>query len=78
MTNDEIRDIIEQILLEFEPVFTKHGGGAELVFIEPEAVVLRIKGNCESCAMAPITFGLGIERMIKQKLPHIKSIKYVN
>lgn len=78
MTNSEITAIIENILAEFKPVFDKHGGGAELVAIEPSSVILRIKGSCNDCALAPLTFGLGIERLIKQRLPNINQIKYTN
>jgi Fe-S cluster biogenesis protein NfuA len=78
MNPEAVEKTIHEIFAEFEPVFTAHKGGAELVAIEPEAVVLRLLGHCGNCALAPLTFGLGIENLIKQRLPHIKQIKYTN
>ena len=66
MSDLEIKNIITEILKSFEPIFKAHGGGAELVAIEPDAVVLRILGHCNNCALAPLTFGLGIEQQIRQ------------
>jgi len=76
MSESEIKKEINSILLEFEPVFTRHGGGAELVAIEQDNLVFKLIGHCKGCAMAPITFGLMLEQTIKQKLPQIKTIRY--
>jgi Fe-S cluster biogenesis protein NfuA len=77
MTDDRL-ETIQTIIDQFQPVFTAHKGGAEIVALEPEAVVLRILGHCNNCALAPLTFGLGIEKLIKDKLPSIKEVRYTN
>jgi Fe-S cluster biogenesis protein NfuA len=77
MTDDRL-DIINKILEEFNPIFKAHKGGAEVVAIEPEAVILRILGHCNNCALAPLTFGLGVEKLIKEKIPSIKEVRYTN
>ena len=74
--NDERQNKIQGIIDNFKPVFTAHGGGAEIVAIEPEAVILRILGHCNNCALAPLTFGLGIEKLIKEQVPSIKEVRY--
>jgi len=76
MINSEIKKIIDEIFLQFEPTFKAHNGGAELVAADSETVVLRLKGHCEDCALAPLTFGLGIERLIRMKIPSIKEVRY--
>ena len=78
MSNEEIKKIIEEIFVQFKPVFTAHKGGAELVSANSEIVVLRLKGHCQDCALAPLTFGLGIERLIREKIPSIKEVRYAN
>lgn len=75
---NNIRETIESIFKEFQPVFNAHKGGAELVAIEPNAVVLRLIGHCDGCALAPLTFGLGIEKLIREKLPQITEVRYTN
>ncbi len=77
MTDDRLEKI-QQIIDQFQPTFTAHKGGAEIVALEPEAVVLRILGHCNNCALAPLTFGLGIEGLIKQEIPSIKEVRYTN
>lgn len=77
MTDERI-ELINKIINQFEPVFTAHKGGAEVVAIEPEAVILKILGHCNNCALAPLTFGLGIEKLIKEQIPSIKEVRYTN
>ena len=75
-TTKKIIATVEKILSEFNPIFEAHGGGAELVAVEKDTVVLRLIGNCSGCGLAPMTFGVGVEEMIRKELPHIKEIKY--
>lgn len=67
---------VEAILKKFEPIFQADGGGAELVAVEENEVILRLLGNCIGCGMVPIHFGMGIEEMIRKRLPQIKEIRY--
>lgn len=67
---------VETVLKEFEPMFTEHGGGAELVAVESDSVILRLVGNCQGCGMAGIHFGVEMEEKIKRSLPQIKEITY--
>ncbi|KKW11442.1 MAG: Nitrogen-fixing NifU domain-containing protein [Parcubacteria group bacterium GW2011_GWA2_49_9] len=67
---------VEKILSEFNPIFEAHGGGAELVAVEHDTVTLRVIGNCYGCSLAPMTFGMGVDEMIRKELPQIKEIKY--
>lgn len=75
---DERQAQIQGIIDTFKPTFEAHGGGAEIVALEPDAVVLRILGHCNNCALAPLTFGLGIEKLIKTQIPSITEVRYTN
>ena len=75
-TTKQIIAAVEAVLKEFEPMFTEHGGGAELVAVESDSVILRLIGNCEGCGMAGIHFGVEMEEKIKKSLPQIKEITY--
>ena len=72
----QINSVIQGIFKEFEAVFKAHGGGAELVAADSETVILRLKGHCDGCVLAPLTFGLGIEKLIRQKIPTVKEVRY--
>lgn len=78
MIDQDIKKIIDEIFVQFEPTFKAHKGGAELVAADSETIVLRLKGHCEDCALAPLTFGLGIERLIRMKIPTVKEVRYTN
>ena len=69
---------VEVVLKEFEPMFTEHGGGAELVAVESDSVILRLVGNCQGCGMAGVHFGVEMEAMIREKIPSIKRITYTD
>jgi len=75
-TTKQIIAAVETVLKEFEPMFTEHGGGAELVEVEQDSVILRLIGNCEGCSMAGVHFGIEMEEKIKKSLPQIKEITY--
>jgi len=72
----KIIDTVEEILKKFEPIFEADGGGAELVAVEEDEVILRLLGNCAGCGLSDLHFGAGIEQMIKERLPQIKKISY--
>lgn len=75
-TTKQIIAAVEAVLREFEPMFTEHGGGAELVAVESDSVLLRLVGNCQGCGMAGVHFGVEMEEKIKKSLPQIKNITY--
>ncbi len=75
-TTKQIIAAVEAVLKEFEPMFTEHGGGAELVAVESDSVLLRLVGNCQGCGMAGVHFGVDMEQKIKKSLPQIKEITY--
>lgn len=72
---DKIIADVEEILKQFEPLFEEHGGGAELVAVEEDEVILRTTGNCVGCGAAGLHFG-AIDQMIREKIPSIKKIEY--
>jgi len=73
---EKIIATVEDVLKQFEPLFTEHGGGAELVAVEEDQVILRLVGNCVGCDAASLHFGAGVEQMIRERLPSIKEITY--
>jgi Fe-S cluster biogenesis protein NfuA len=80
MTQLEVQNTINDIIKSFQPVFTAHGGGAEVAGVDADlaGVTLRILGHCNGCALAPLTFGLGIEKLIREKIPTIKEVRYTD
>lgn len=52
------------------------GGDVELVdIIEDQGLVkVRLTGACHGCPMAQITLQMGIERVLKQRIPEVKQV----
>ncbi len=73
---EKIIATVEDVLKQFEPLFQSHGGGAELVAVEEDEVILRLVGNCVGCDAAGLHFGAGVDQMIRERLPQIKKISY--
>jgi len=70
---EKIREIIDKI----RPMLQADGGDVEFVDFENGVVTVRLQGACAGCAMAQMTLKNGIERLLKQKIPEVKSVERV-
>lgn len=60
------------------PQLQADGGDAEIVDVTEDGVVkLRLKGACGGCPMSQMTLKMGIERILKEKVPSVKSVEAV-
>ncbi len=72
-----IRAKVEAILSEVRPSLQSHEGNAQLAEVDVEGnVTLKIEGTCRGCPMSTMTFGLGVEKMIRERVPEVKDIFY--
>ena len=56
-----------------------HGGDVELVGIDEDNTVrVRLQGACQGCPGAAMTMKMGIERILKEKVPEVKEIVAVD
>lgn len=61
---------IEEKLELVRPFLAEDDGNVELVDVTKDGnVMIRLKGNCSSCAMKENTIKLGIENILKQFFP---------
>ena len=68
---------VKEALEEIKPQIQADGGDIELVGIENGIVKVRLKGACVGCPMSALTLKQGVERLIKQKIPEVKSVEAV-
>ena len=69
---------VQAALDTVRPQLQADGGDAEIVEITEDGVVkLRLKGACGGCPMSQMTLKMGIERILKQKVPAVKSVESV-
>ena len=73
-----MREEVQAALDTVRPQLQADGGDAEIVEITEDGVVkLRLKGACGGCPMSQMTLKMGIERILKQQLPAVKSVESV-
>jgi Fe-S cluster biogenesis protein NfuA len=71
---EEVQAAIEKI----RPMLKADGGDVELIDVSADGVVkVRLQGACSGCPMSQMTLKNGIERIIKQEVPGIKSVESV-
>ena len=50
------------------------GGDIKLIDINEDIVKVQLTGACGSCPMSQMTLRQGVERMLKEYIPEIKSV----
>ncbi len=74
-----MRQEVQAALDIVRPQLQADGGDAELVEVTDEGVVkLRLTGACGGCPMSQMTLKMGIERILKEKVPSVKSVEAVS
>jgi len=68
---EKVKDVIEAI----RPALQEHGGGVELVGTDDDNTVkVRLQGACQGCPGATMTMKMGIEKILKEKVPEVKEV----
>ncbi len=68
------RESVATVLDDIRPALQADGGDVELVGVEDGVVTVRLTGHCAGCPMSTMTLKMGIERLLKQKLPEVKEV----
>ncbi len=70
-----IEEQVSEIIESIRPSLQAHGGDVELVGIsEDNTVNVRLQGACQGCPGATMTMKLGIERILKERVPEVKKV----
>ncbi|MCG6919099.1 MAG: NifU family protein [Deltaproteobacteria bacterium] len=73
-----MKEQIEQALEKIRPALQRDGGDIELVEVEENGIVkVRLTGACGGCPMSQMTLKQGVERIVKQLVPEVKSVESV-
>jgi Fe-S cluster biogenesis protein NfuA len=65
---------VERALDEIRPHLH---GGIELVAVEGDVVRVRMHGECADCAMRQVTLRTGVERVVKARVPAVRTVESV-
>jgi Fe-S cluster biogenesis protein NfuA len=71
-----MRENVEKVIDEIRPMLQADGGDIELVDVSDDGIVkVRLRGACSGCPGAAMTLKMGVERMLKQKVPQVKAVE---
>ena len=70
-----MKDKIQTVLNKIRPMLQADGGDVEFVGLEDGVVKVRLQGACAGCPMSQMTLKNGIERLLKQEIPEVKSVE---
>ena len=73
-----MKERIQAAIEKIRPMLKADGGDVELVDVSADGIVqVRLQGACSGCPMSQMTLKNGIERVIKQEVPEVKSVESV-
>lgn len=78
-TKTELTQEVESVLNMLREGLAGHGGNIELVDVEPETglVKVRLQGACIGCPLADLTLKAGIEDTLCEMIPEVKEVVQV-
>ncbi|MBU0533956.1 MAG: NifU family protein [Candidatus Omnitrophica bacterium] len=73
-----MKEKVEKALKKIRPFLQADGGDVQLVDVSEDGVVkVKLTGACGGCPMAQMTLKTGIERVLKEEVPEIKSVEAI-
>lgn len=75
--SEELKLKVEECLDQIRPAIEMDGGNVELADIVDGVVYVHMQGACGSCPSSTMTLKAGIERIILEQVPGIKSVESI-
>ena len=73
-----LKERVEDALNKVRPSLQADGGDVELIEVGEDGVVkVKLQGTCAGCPMSQMTLKMGIEKILKQNVPEVKSVESV-
>jgi Fe-S cluster biogenesis protein NfuA len=71
-----MREKVEAVINALRPNLQADGGDIELVDVTEDGTVkVRLQGACRGCPGAAMTLRLGVERLLKERVPEVKYVE---
>jgi Fe-S cluster biogenesis protein NfuA len=73
-----VKEKVENALEKVRPSLQADGGDVQLVDVGEDGVVkVKLTGACGGCPMSQMTLKMGIEKILKQNVPEVKSVESI-
>jgi Fe-S cluster biogenesis protein NfuA len=73
-----MKEKVQEVINEIRPNLQADGGDIELVDVSESGIVkVRLQGACSGCPGAAMTLKMGVERILKERIPEVAGIENV-
>lgn len=74
--DNALTDKVTEVINQVRPLLQADGGNIELVGVTPDSgvVSVRLQGACKGCPGAAMTLKMGVERLLKDKVPGVTEV----
>ncbi len=72
-----MKEKVQAVLDKIRPALQADGGNIELIDVVDGVVKVKLLGACKGCMGAQMTLKMGVERVLKEALPEVKSVEAV-
>jgi Fe-S cluster biogenesis protein NfuA len=72
-----MKERVEKVIDKIRPALQADGGNIELIDVVNGIVKVRLKGACAGCAGAQMTLKIGVEKLLKKKIPEVVAVESV-
>jgi Fe-S cluster biogenesis protein NfuA len=70
-----MKEKVQKAIDLIRPSLQADGGDVELIDVSVDGIVkVKLTGACHGCPMSQMTLKMGIEKIIKEKVPDIKEV----
>ena len=74
---NEVEKKVKDLLQKIRPYLQRDGGDVKFVKMDDGVVYVELMGACVGCASANHTLKVGIESILKEQIPEVKSVEKV-
>jgi Fe-S cluster biogenesis protein NfuA len=73
-----MKEKVQEVIDEIRPNLQADGGDIDLVDVTPEGIVkVKLRGACSGCPGAAMTLKMGVERLLKKRIPEVTGVENV-
>ena len=69
-----MKEKVQEALNKIRPMLQADCGDVEFVDVVDGVVKVRLQGACAGCPMSQMTLKNGIEKLLKEEIPEVKSV----
>ncbi len=73
-----MKEQVQAVIDEIRPNLQADGGDIELVDVTEGGIVrVRLQGACHGCPGAAMTLKMGVERLLRRRIPEIQGVENI-